>query len=310
MAIDIITNPPQIGESEFKELVKDLIENSISGDTSPFNEIREMLTEELDNATDLDASQKAGIYSDFLRDTFTDINKQSMQMAMELLKTNEDLNLKTYSIEAEYNLSKQKEDNMLVEQGILNKDLQVKDAEIALANEKVYESQMAQKETRAKLKKQYGVVDTVTYTTPDDGKTYAIHTDNRWYETNSDGTWVLDGNQDKIPMLVTGQTPIVQELQNTVNPGAIDKQIEGYDKVNYKDLLKTYNENLSMLSNAQVAPPPWMIDTTKLLTEMVTDGKINIDGKASAPTGEDSGELVNDDATTVSYSSSGSEPGV
>ena len=310
MAVDIITSPPKINESEFKELVKDLIENSISGDTSPFHEIKEMLTDELDNSPDLDENQKVGIYSDFLRDTFTDINKQAMQVAMELLKTNEELDLKTYSVEAEYNLSKQKEANMVVEQAILSKDVQVKDAEIALANEKVYESQMAQKEIRAKLKKQYGVVDTVTYTTPDDGKTYAIHTDNRWYETNSDGTWVLDGNDDKIPMLVTGGTPIVQELQNTTSPGAIDKQIVGYDKVNYKDLLKTYNENLSMLSNAQVAPPPWMIDTTKLLTEMVTDGKINIIGEAQTPTAEGGDDLVKDPNTTVSYSASGTEPGL
>lgn len=307
MALDIKSNPPQISENEFKDLVKDLVENSISGDTSPFHEIKEMLEEELDKATDLDTNQRVGIYSDFLRDTFTDINKQSMQVAMELLKTNQELELKTYSIEAEFNLSAQKELNMETEGSVLLKSLDLKESEVALMNEKVLESQLKQKETRAMLKKQYGVIDSVVYNTPADGKLYSIHTDNRWYEVNTDGTWVLDGGGNKIPMMVSGGTPVSQTLLNTDDPGAIDQQIVGYDKVNYKDLLKTYNENLAMLSNAQVAPPPWMVDITKLLTEMITDGQINIVGTADA--GNDT-TLVNDNGTSVSYSTIPTTPGL
>ena len=307
MAIDIINNPPQIGESEFKELVKDLVENSISGDTSPFNEIKDMLTEELDNATDIDQNQKVGIFSDFLRDTFMDINKQSMQTAMELLKTNEDLVLKTYKTESDYNIALQQAKNMIAEETILITSIELKDRELALMNEKIAESQLKQKETRAMLKKQYGVLDTILYTTTDTNALYAIHTDNRWYKVLSDGVWDTDGNGNKIPMIVSGSTPISQTLINTDDPGAIDQQIIGYDKVNYKDLLKTYNENLAMLSNAQVAPPPWMIDITKLLTEMITDGKIDIRGRAVAPTGDD---LVSDTNTTAHYSELGTAIGI
>lgn len=305
--IDITSNPGKISQSEFNELVRDLMENSITGDVSPFNNIKDLLNDELDNSPDLDPSQKAGVMSDFLRDTFMDINKQSMSMALEILKTNEELSLKSYSVESDYNLGLGKIDNMAAENDILLKSLQLKEQETALMNEKVLESQLNQLETRAKLKKQYGVVDILTYTAADPTKSYAEFSDGRWYEADPvTGVFVTDGEGNKIPMLISGTSPITQELANTTEPGAIDKQIAGYDKVNYKDLIKTYNENIAMLSNAQVAPPGWMIDITKLLTEMVTDGQLDILGRSNLTLGTDS----NPDTTSVNYNANGTVPGL
>jgi len=306
--INITNNPSTIDDAKFKDLVKELMENSLSGDTSPFNNVKEILNLELEKSPDLDVNQKAGIISDFLRDTFMDLNKQAMTMALDILKTNEELKLKTYATESEYNLSLKKGENMVIENSILLKGLELKAEELAIAKEKVLQTKLEQVEIRAKLKKQYGVMDTVTYQAADGTATYAQFTDGRWYEADPvTGDWILDGNNNMIPMLISGNTPIVEQLMNTPEPGALDKQIAGYDKVNYKDLIKTYHENISMLANAQVPPPPWMINTTKLLTEMVTDGKINITGE-SISSSTVLGSDTSADTTTVQYSHLGSIP--
>jgi len=165
--INITNNPSTIDDAKFKDLVKELMENSLSGDTSPFNNVKEILNLELEKSPDLDVNQKAGIISDFLRDTFMDLNKQAMTMALDILKTNEELKLKTYATESEYNLSLKKGENMVIENSILLKGLELKAEELAIAKEKVLQTKLEQVEIRAKLKKQYGVMDTVTYQAAD-----------------------------------------------------------------------------------------------------------------------------------------------
>lgn len=41
-------------------------------------------------------------------------------------------------------------------------------------------------------------------------------------------------------------------IENTSAPGAIDKQIAGYDKVNLKDTLKTLDERAALMQNAKI----------------------------------------------------------
>lgn len=147
---------PEIDEGVFKELVKDLVSNTINGGDSPFSEVRSLLSDELANAVDLDANQKAGIYADFLKDAFAEVNKQSMNTALQILKTNEELKLQAYTTEANYNKTMQEFANLGLQETGLGLDNQIKEAQILESAEKVTNAKLTGLETLAKLHKQYG----------------------------------------------------------------------------------------------------------------------------------------------------------
>ena len=103
MALTIISNT-EINKVEFKQIVVDLLEDFVHGDASPFKDVKSLLEDYLDNATDLEATQKAGIFSDWLKGAYGDINKQVMGTAIDILKTNASLDFERYGAESGYNL--------------------------------------------------------------------------------------------------------------------------------------------------------------------------------------------------------------
>jgi len=78
----------------------------------------------------------------------------------------------------------------------------------------------------------------------------------------------------------SGMTLASTALGTDAADGAIDKQTKGYDKVNYKDLIKTLNEHISLITNAGGIPPAWMLNTVKILIEMVGEGYLDISGRS------------------------------
>jgi len=87
-----------------------------------------------------------------------------------------------------------------------------------------------------------------TTTTPDtNGVTKVITDPSVEGEIAITSTPQLDG----IAGLVSAST-LTYDINNTSTPGAIDKQIAGYDYVNYKDVLKTMDERAALMQNAKV----------------------------------------------------------
>lgn len=286
-----VINTVKIDDGQFKELTKDLIENSVGGDNSPFMAMKDMLKEDLDKAVDLDATQKAGIYSSFLTSTFSDINKQAMSTALEILKTNASLSLDRYNVEATYNEKLQDTRNKAEQEKIYAKELMLKERELDLMEIKNVNEQVVGLKVKAELKKQYGVMESheVSVGNGDDKYTPVIVGGvTHWYKTNDVGDLLANqeevdrvntanGNEDAVLGVYTTTdytvaqrgtavtTSIGSTVTDTMEPGAIDKQIIGYDKLNQKDMIKTLNEMASMFANAQVCAPQWLPNAVKSL---------------------------------------------
>ena len=156
-----ITTVPvtDINETEFTELVVDLLEDFVHGDASPFKDVKSVLEDYLDGAVDLDPTQKAGIFSDWLKSAYSDINKQAMGTALDILKTNSDLEYQRYAVEADYNLKVAQEEKVRAEIDKLISD----DANIIkeglLLDQKLLNDKVAYMIAMAQLQKQYGYGD-------------------------------------------------------------------------------------------------------------------------------------------------------
>lgn len=223
MALTVITTP-EINKSKFKDLVLDLIEDFVHGDTAPFKDVKSILEEYLDNAQDLDATQKAGIFSDWLKEAYSDINKQAMGTALDLMKNNASLELEKYGAESGYNLQVAQEEKVRAEIAVLAKEDENKAKEGALLDQKLVNDKVAYMLEMARLKKQYGY-----------------------------GSAALDGALDA--------------AQGTSSDdGALDKQIEGYDFLNMKDILKTMDEKASLMQNAKI---PESLEEKKARVELI-----------------------------------------
>lgn len=75
----------------------------------------------------------------------------------------------------------------------------------------------------------------------------------------------------------------------------LEKQTRGFDRdMDYK-LIKTLSEQAAMLAQADQPTPEWMTDIMKILSESMTEGRINIikDVTTSVEYGNDSGTLNN-----------------
>lgn len=265
-----------INPTEFTELASDILDELVQGDASPFKDALEVMKDYLEDAQDLDPTQKAGILSDFLKDSYQQINQQALGTALELLKVNEQLTLDSYNTEANYNMAVANQAKVTADtiaaQAIATKAQQ----EVVTSKEQTELVNTQKLEVIAKLKKQYG---------------YNV-------ESNLEDTYVIDsegrspGDIDYVPTTITSTN---YTLGSSTGIGALDKQIVGYDKVNYKDMLKAINEMTALLVNANVIPGPWMVDVQKYMMELITDNKLSI---------SKNGSLVNpftEIPTTVSY---------
>jgi hypothetical protein len=73
----------------------------------------------------------------------------------------------------------------------------------------------------------------------------------------------------------------------------LEKQTRGFDRdMDYK-LIKTLSEQAAMLAQADQSTPDWMVDIMKILSESMTEGRINVikNGSTSVEYGNDSGNL-------------------
>ena len=158
MALAIVP-AAEINKIEFKELVIDLLEDFVHGDASPFKDVKSVLEDYLDGANDLDPTQKAGIFSDWLKSAYTDINKQVMGTAFEILKANADLEMGRYGVEADYNLKVAQEEKVRAEIAKLISDDANIGKEGLLLDQKLLNDKVAYMIAMAQLHKQYGYSD-------------------------------------------------------------------------------------------------------------------------------------------------------
>ena len=145
-----------INKTEFTELVVDLLEDFVHGDASPFKDVKSVLEDYLDGAVNLDPTQKAGIFSDWLKSSYSDINKQVMGTALEILKINADLEYQRYGIESGYNLEVAQEAKVRADIDKAVADAANAGKEGALLDQKLVNDKVAYMIAMAQLQKQYG----------------------------------------------------------------------------------------------------------------------------------------------------------
>lgn len=227
MALDQTIETIAISKLEFQELAGDLINSMVSGVNSPFSDMMDRFQNYLETGSDLDPTQQAAKYAGLLQDAYADINKQAMNSALDLLKSNEQLVLERYQTEIAYNkglkdLATQDEQKELTAKQVIGQDYNNK-----LALEKIAESKYNQAKIQAELKKQWGQTVTLgdaTEVEVDDGNGTVTTT------TTFGGTVIADTGLDNV----------------------IDKQIIGYDRVNQKDALKTMDERAALMQHAKI----------------------------------------------------------
>ena len=258
MAITQIITEEQISQVAFTELADSILQSMVTQTGGAFETVMDKFETYLDQ-TETDEVQKQGAYAQFMKDVYNDINKQALTSAMDLLKSNAQLSYEKWKVEADYNaalagIAKAQEELGLV---ALTNSKMTKENELLEKQKAMTDAQLL--EQRAKLKKQYGVLETMTYTLGDGASTYKQFTDGIWYKINVDGAYVTAANEttttpntNGVPATITAMS-MTTDVVNTVTPGAIDKQIAGYDYVNYKDVLKTMDERAALMQNAKVA---------------------------------------------------------
>lgn len=257
MAITQVIAEEQISQVAFTELADSILQSMVTQTGGAFETVMDKFETYLDQ-TETDEVQKQGAYAQFMKDVYSDINKQALTSAMDLLKSNAQLSYEKWKVEADYNaalagIAKAQDELALV---ALTNSKMTKENELLEKQKAMTDAQLL--EQRAKLKKQYGVLETMTYTLGDGTSTYKQFTDGIWYKINVDGAYVTSANvvtatpnTDGVPATITSMS-MTTDVVNTVTPGAIDKQILGYDYVNYKDVLKTMDERAALMQNAKV----------------------------------------------------------
>ena len=285
MTTTITIAQQQISSIDFIELADNILQSMVTQTGGAFETVMDKFESYLDQ-TGVDEIQKQSAYAQFMKDVYSDINRQALTSAMDLLKSNAQLSYEKWKVEADYNFTVAQTEKMTEETGLVA----LTNTKMTLENELLEISKLMNKEQlleqRAKLKKQYGVLDgyeiNLDFT---DDKKYAYVVVNgigEFYRVNAQGEYLM--NQAEVtaynstvpapnPLYVYGVTTtadiakaekavISSQVQvgaavvNTVTPGAIDKQILGYDYVNYKDVLKTMDERAALMQNAKVAESP------------------------------------------------------
>lgn len=257
MAVEQIIESVSISTADFTELADNILSSMVTQAGGVFEQVMDKFETYIDS-TEVDDIQKQAAYAQFLKDVYSDINKQALSSALDLLKSNAQLSFERYKVEADYNaalksIEKTNEDIILLGKTATKMD---RENEILLVTKATADSQLV--EQRAKLKKQYGVQETTTIVLGDGTSNYMQHTDGVWYKVNSSSQFVTTSGTVTTTPATNGVKAVVNSLgmtttlANTTAPGAIDKQIAGYDFVNYKDVLKTMDERAALMQNAKV----------------------------------------------------------
>ena len=284
---------PTISEGAFKELAFDIVNTMVNGETSPFKDMSLNLQDYLDDAgTELEAVQKAGIYSSFLRDAYNDINKQALSSAFSLLKANSDYILEHAQVDSKVQASEYNNQKVFAESLVLEAKYAQSDADKRLTEAEVALKLQQVTELRAKLKKQYGVAETVDTVLGDGSSTYRMFNSSWWKVkggTGTDKAKFVNGlgvvitnpeTQSGVPGLVAA-TSITSTLVNTLSPSAIDKQITGYDMANFKDVLKTLDEKAALMQNAKQGENPGDKALRNVILEQIIDVKLDMDSNGN-----------------------------
>ena len=257
----------RISEAAYRETVSNILETLVHGAMSPFNDMMQKYEDYLDKATDLDVTQRQAAYADMLKSTYSEVSKQAMQYAMDLHKSNSELVIARYNAEASYNralaeIALAEEQKALVASQVVGSD-----RENQLRIEKVAESKLTQAKTLAELKTQWGQnvtlgnSTTTTMTNPDGSVTAT---------TSYGGTTIADSAKE----------------------GVVQKQIRGYDVVNYKDVLKTLDERAALMQNAKVREEPWEVHLRAELLHKILVGGTAATNDSIKYTVENSGNLL------------------
>jgi hypothetical protein len=257
----------RISEAAYRETVSNILETLVHGAMSPFNDMMQKYEDYLDKATDLDVTQRQAAYADMLKSTYSEVSKQAMQYAMDLHKSNSELVIARYNAEASYNralaeIALAEEQKALVASQVVGSD-----RENQLRIEKVAESKLTQAKTLAELKTQWGQnvtlgnSTTTTMTNPDGSVTAT---------TSYGGTTIADSGEDSV----------------------VQKQIRGYDVVNYKDVLKTLDERAALMQNAKVREEPWEVHLRAELLHKILVGGTAATNDSIKYTVENSGNLL------------------
>jgi hypothetical protein len=238
----------QISEAAYRETVSNILETLVHGAMSPFNDMMQKYEDYLDKATDLDVTQRQAAYADMLKSTYSEVSKQAMQYAMDLHKSNSELVIARFNAEASYNkalaeIALAEEQKALVASQAVGSE-----RENQLRIERIAESKLTQAKVLAELKTQWGQdvtlgSSTTTTVTNPDGSVTAT--------TSYGGTTIEDSGKDSV----------------------VQKQIRGYDVVNYKDVLKTLDERAALMQNAKVQEQPWEVHLRAELLHKILVGE-------------------------------------
>ena len=229
MAITQTITLQPISELAYKDTAVGILDTLINNSASPFNDMMDRFEAYLDKSgTDLDPTQKQAAYANMLKNAYADASKQAMQYAMDIHKTNKDLEIKKWELEASYNKNLHEID-VLKEQALLYAQQYLgAQKDNALKDEQIIESKINQAKGKAELKLQWGQDITI------EDKVEVSNTDAEGVTTTTTtygGTTITDTDADSV----------------------VKKQIRGYDVVNYKDVLKTLDERVALMQNAKIA---------------------------------------------------------
>jgi hypothetical protein len=228
---------------------------------------------------------------------------------MELLKTNATLEYEKYNVEASYNTALKSLEKADEELTLLAKQILAADKANEIADQNLLMAKAQLIEQRAKVQKQYGVVDGYQLNLGfNNGEKYRYITVNGigdMYRVNANGSMLLsepeviayNATNPAIPYeygvtttidhskaekaIITESIQVGSILSNTATEGAIDKQIKGYDLINYKDVLKTMDERAALMQNAKISENPnekmARLALIKALTAGVSDMPVTLE---------------------------------
>lgn len=307
----------QLNSTDFVELANKIVQGLVTQNGNVLEDVIDKFSAYLDSDTTIDNVQKQSAYAGFLKDIYSDINKQALGSAMELMKTNLQYQYEKYNVQASYNqtlIGIQKTAEEII---IAGKQSVAADKNNALLDVQLLMAKAQLIEQKAKNEKQYGVANESYTLTLDnaDGKFVAPMLDNtsgmiEFYETDVNGVLML--NQAGVDLVNAENTAwntanptdpaypkkttyVVGELTTTevtkahrftstttsatvgsrllsTGQGAIDKQIKGYDYVNYKDVLKTLDERAALMQNAKIPQTAGEKAARLALIKSVTSG--------------------------------------